>query len=116
MTSHYNEVASKISNLNISMKEKIIIFFFSLFMALLIVIGPLTILLNLYIYVNFRKLMVIGVWLFLTLLFFLTDFFYLKGITKNKVNDLYYLYISNTCIASFTLLIMVFYIFMMGLI
>lgn len=116
MTSHYNEVEQEIEALNISFKTKAFTFFLAFFIALAIVIGPITILLNLYIYVNLRKHIALGIWLSITLLTFFTDFFYLKGITQNKIKRLYNLYIPNTAIVSSVLLVFIFIMFLMGVI
>ncbi len=116
MISHYNEVEKEIESLNISLLNKITTFIFSLFLSLMIIIGPITFLLNLSIYVNLRKLIAMGVWFLISLLVFLTDFFYLKGITKNKIKRLYNLYIPNTAILSFVLLVFILILFLMGVI
>lgn len=116
MTSHYNEVEKEIDSLNIPLKNKITTFIFSLFLSVVIVIGPITFLMNLSIYVNLRKLIALGIWLCISILVFLTDFFYLKGITENKVKRLYNIYISNTAILSFIVLVFILILFFIGVI
>ena len=114
MISKYESISEEINNLNIPLKKKLLTLLFSLLLSLLIVSGPITIIINLFIYVNLRKLLVLGLWFFFSLLIFLSYYFYLNGITQKKVKKLYYLYITNTAIVSFILLAFIYISFNLG--
>ena len=114
MISRYEEISNEIESLNIPFKTKALTLLTSILIALLITSGPITLIINLMIYVNLRKLLVLGLWFFFSLLIFLIYYFYLIGITQKKINKLYYIYITNTSIVSFILLIFIYILFNLG--
>lgn len=114
MTSMYETISVEIENLNIPFKTKALTLLVSILMTLLIVSGPIALIINLMIYVNLRKLLVLGLWFFLSLFVFLCYYFYYTGITQKRVNRLYYIYITNTSIVSFILLAFIYILFNLG--
>ncbi len=84
----YNSVTEEIEALNIPFKEKLLAFFTAILFAIIILIGPMTIIINLFIFKDLRSLLGLSIEILLILLVFLTEFFYYKGITKNQVKHL----------------------------
>lgn len=84
----YNRVTQEIDSLNVSFKDKLFTAFTSFIIAIIILIGPITIVLNLTIFKDLRGLLGMSLEILLILLIFLTELFYLKGITKGEVKNL----------------------------
>jgi len=95
----YSDVINEIKELNVSRATKIKTFIFSFILGLLIISGPLTIVINLlFIFDNFRTLGITLIAAIAILGEFCVEYFYLKGITENKVKGLRNVIYMNTFI------------------
>ena len=84
-----NEEAEAIDALNISNKEKIKTGATAFVFSLLIVLGPIVMLANCFIFYDYIPYVIVGIGVCVYLLMFLTSYFYLQGITKNEVSYKY---------------------------
>ena len=89
---------------------------FSLIMGLLLISGPMAILINLLIFVDYRKLLYLGMALLLILFVYTTDRAYLKLISHGMVDDIDVIYITDTLIMGFIILGMLLIIYELGVI
>ena len=112
----YLSVRKEIKDLNISKKEKLVSFLISLLTSFLIVIGPILVLASLLVFKDIQAILAFIIMIFLDLFCFLTDFFTLKLITKDKVTGLYHIYIVDLLYVSITLLLIFCIILKIGVI
>ena len=100
----YNSVTNEINELNVEFKDKALSLITALIFALLIILGPFIIAVNLTIFKDLRGLLILSMELLLILFVFLTEFFYLKGITKGKVKNLKQILVVDTMVVSMVIL------------
>ena len=110
----YREISDKIDNLNVPLKKKIPAFIISFIISLIIVILPLFTLINLFIFRDYRKMIVLGFGLIIDLVFFITMALYYQVITKNMVKKTWVVALCDTLVMSILVLIAVLIIYMTG--
>ena len=95
----YREKIEEINNLDYSIYYRIGTGLLSFIMALIVVLGPVTILINAYIFYDLIPLVFLGLSLCLYVLIFLTRVFYFQGITKKECGSLKDIYIVEALLA-----------------
>jgi len=91
MIKKYKEVSLEIKKLNIKLSDKIKALLLSLLLSLIILIGPLILTINLFIFINYVRLLAFIVATIVFLIIFLTEHLYLKFIAEN-IKGKYILY------------------------
>ena len=105
---NYNEKINEIDCIYRTKKYKFITGLISFLMAVLIIIGPVTLFINMYMYYDIYLLLSIGLVICFFLLFYLSRIFYLKGITENKIKlDVVYL-VEGITILLFVIVVLLF--------
>lgn len=90
----YSEVMKDIEDLNMSSKEKRLTFITALGISILVFLAPVIFFANvLLIYDNLRTMMILCITFSVMGLACLTDYLYLKGVCKDRINDIYRVYI-----------------------
>lgn len=110
----YREISDRIDNFNVPLKKKIPTFIISFIISLIIVLLPLFTLINLFIFRDYRKIIVFGFGLIIDLVFFITMALYYQAITKNMVKNTWVVALCETLVMSILVMIAVLIIYMTG--
>lgn len=105
---NHREKVQEIAALQITTKDRILTGITSFVLALLIVIGPITVLINCFIFVDAIVAIICGLCLCLFLLIFLSRTFYIKGIVQKQVTNLRDFYIVEALIIAIIVLALAF--------
>ena len=116
MTSNrtYKEISDELEALEVKFIDKAIYMIGSILIGFLVISGPLAIIINLFIFIDYKPLFITSIAGLLVLLVFLINKIYLKLLTKGKIDDISVIYIQDTFIMSFFILIMLFIILELG--
>lgn len=79
----YCQIKEQIKNINVSNKEFFKIAMTSLFISFIIFIGPIVLVCNMFIYYDYIKYYVLGIFNILVIMFYLTRMIYIEAITNN---------------------------------
>lgn len=111
MQKSYKEIEEALDILEYEkfLKPKALIF--SIFLALLLVSGPFAIMVNLLIFVDYRKLIYAVMGFLLILFVYVCERTYLKIIAKGRVEGLETIYITDTFVMGFIILVFLLIIF-----
>ncbi|MDE6660462.1 MAG: hypothetical protein K2J93_01395 [Anaeroplasmataceae bacterium] len=95
----YRACKDQIKELSLQTPNKIWIGLASVFLSILIMVGPIAVLINCFIFNDYLNLILIGLVLCLYLIIFLSRIFYYKTITKKQVEDMkcFYLVDAGVC-------------------
>ena len=94
----YKEIKNNIKELNLSKKDKIISLISAIIFSLLIILGPLTLFINLLILTDYLYLICFLIATTIAIFFYLINMFYYKFITENKIKGIYYISLINSII------------------
>lgn len=94
----YKEKMFQINSIDRSLKEIILTGIMSFIMSFLIICGPTTLLINIYMFYDLILLVVLGITICVYFLIYLTRIFYLKGLTKNECGSLKDVYLVEALI------------------
>lgn len=87
---------------------------FSLIMSLLIISGPLVLLLNLLMYNDFKRIIYFGIACLIVLLVFLTETFYYKNVSDEKIHNIEVVILTDTFIAAIIVFVVVLVLYFLG--
>ena len=106
----YNNKIEEVSLLPNSIFYKVITGVIAFLLSLLIVVGPITLLVNMYMFYDFIPFVFIGIAFFTFLLVFLFRVFYIQGLCKGLVKSLKDIYIVEAVFIFLFILIFLIYI------
>lgn len=115
MIKKYLEVTSNMKNMNINKKDKTKAFLLSLLLSLLIMMGPLILVVNLFLFITYFKLLVFLLGIIIFLIIFLREFFYLNFL-YDKIKNKVICYIFNLAIPFIIIFGVVIYFLIKGVI
>ena len=110
----YKEISKQIDNLNVPLKKKIPTFLVSLIISLIIVILPLFTLINLFVFKDYRKIIIFGFGVIIDIVFFLTEALYYQAISKNMIKNTWIVALCDTILVAIVVLIVVLILFSIG--
>ena len=110
----YKEISNEIEALDVKFRNKAIYMTFSIVISFLAILAPLAIIINLFIFIDYKPLLLSMIAGLLILLVFLINKIYLKLLTKGKIFDISVVYIQDTFIMGFLILIILFIILELG--
>lgn len=114
MFKKYKEVSAQVRALQVPLSKRLLFIGFAVILSLLLVSGPICILINLMIFKDMQRLLAFGIATLLIALVFFIDYFYLKCVTENKVENLGVVYFTDTLIAAFVIYIFLLIIYFLG--
>ena len=85
MFKKYKEVSNLIDELNINGKDKLKAIILSILLSIIILIGPFILIINLFIFTDYLKLLAFMITTIIYLIFLLSEIFYLNIICDNKI-------------------------------
>ncbi len=94
----YKEIKEEIHQYALEEKNKFLLGLVSFLLSLLIVVGPITLPINCFIFNDFFLLIILGLGVCFFVLLFLTRFFYYQGITQKRVNDMHVFYLMEALV------------------
>jgi hypothetical protein len=103
------KIREEINELNVSVKEKILTSIIAFIIPLMLFSGLITFTINMFIYYDLYLLFVFLAYLEAICISYLTNYFYLVGMTKNQIKGIKKICLSNFIIYS----IVLFYVFIM---
>ncbi len=86
MFKKYKEVSNNMKNMNILKKDKAKALALSIILSLIIMVGPLILTINLFLFITYFKLLVFILGTIIFMIFFLSEFFYLNFL-YDKMKD-----------------------------
>ena len=87
---NYKKINNEFKSINLSNKDKFIALLFSFILSLIIILGPLTILINLLVYSRYLNLISFLIATLASIFIYLIFMFYYKFISDNKIKGLYF--------------------------
>lgn len=107
--SEVNKIREDVNSINNSFKDKILTGIFSFLLSIILFSGLITFTINMFIYYDLFLLFVFFAYLEAICVSYLTNYFYLIGITKNQTKGIKKICLSNFIIYS----IVLFYVFIL---
>ncbi len=95
---NYKKIKNEFKSLNISKKDKFIALLFSFILSFLIILGPLTILINYLVYTKYLNLIYFLIATLASIFIYLIFMFYYKFISDDKIKGIYYRAFINSLI------------------
>ncbi len=107
----YRDIKEEIHQLALEEKNKFLLGIVSFLLSLLIVVGPITLLINCFIFTDFLMLILLGIAACFFVLLFLSRFFYYQGITQKRVKDMHVFYLMEAlvCFAITVVCLLIFF-------
>ena len=93
--SEVNEIREQIKALNVSLKDQILAFITALLISAITFSGPLTFIINMFIYYDLYYLLAFLAFVIIVSAVYLFNYLYLVGITKKEVKNLKKLCLNN---------------------
>lgn len=100
MINKYKEINAQIKALEISKNDRIKALLISILASILILSGPIVLVVNLFIFKSYLKLLSFILATFIFLIFYLSEYFYLNTICDKKIKGKYIKYIIDLAIPS----------------
>ncbi|MDE5868026.1 MAG: hypothetical protein K2H02_03685 [Anaeroplasmataceae bacterium] len=86
---HYNQTRAELKELSRKRENTIFTLIVSFLWALLIVIGPVVVLINCFVFIDYLMLIFVGVFACFMVLIYLTRLFYFQAISQGEIQGMY---------------------------
>lgn len=106
------DVKKQIAEIKISTKDTVLYLIFSILASLLLFCGPIAVLINCLIFVDYQTLIFIGLGICIFGVLFFSRFFYYEGITKKQIENMKYFYLFDSIsVLIITIVLVIIFVF-----
>lgn len=116
MFKQYTQKMEEIKQIEVSFKNKITYFLFSLIVAIISMSGLICLSINLLLFRDFQKLLSFLIATFVIAIYLIYEILYLKCITNKKVEGLSVIYITNTFVVAIVIYMFLIFLYFIGVI